>query len=325
MDKVSRTSKRKKVSKNTEKEYVIRKTGQMTILKIMLWCMLGFIFLRGVISCLHPDKTEEINGLITEFKAEFNNTQDRDYEVLSFARNFVNEYLTYEVGGKDSFTNRISPYISERIAGIDDIYDFKNTCNCIYVDAYHIEEISNNQVDVFVRAKVEYNLQVKNEDDTYSAVVKVKEVELRVPIYVGKNGYTVEDIPVYVNDIMKDTSYRINEITLEEIDSVPYKEAVQNFLSAYYGSEQSVLDYFVNAGADSTKFKCLGGTFEFNKIDDLAAYKKEKGILCIVSFKIMDTINGTTVRQRLNLELVNSQNRLYVSDYSTKTINLEEE
>lgn len=319
-------SKRKNASKDTEKAYIMKKTRQMNTLKIILWCMLGFIFLRGVVSCFNQDKTTEIKRLIADFKQEFSSTQDRDYEALAFAQNFVSEYLTYEVGGREAFVSRIRPYVSNKVAEIEDIYDFKNSCNVIYVEAYKLENTSKNQVDVFVRAKVQYNLQVLNEDNsTYRTSVKVKEVKLRVPIYVGEYGYTVEDLPVYVSDSMSDTSYEAVGVNLEEVDSAPYEEAVENFLSAYYGSEQSVLDYFVSSEADVTKFKCLGGTFELNKIDDIATYKKGKSILCIVSFKVTDTVNGTSVRQRFNLELVSNQKRLYVSDYSTKTMNLEEE
>ena len=96
-----------------DKSYVMKKTRKMHILRTVCWVMLSFVFIRGVISCLHPDKASEINRLIDEFKTEYYATQDTDYEVLGFAENFCMEYLTYDKD-KELFMKRMESYFSRK-------------------------------------------------------------------------------------------------------------------------------------------------------------------------------------------------------------------
>lgn len=311
-----------KAKKRQNSAYEVKTTNRMRVLRIILWCILAFIFIRGLITCLRPNKLTQLDKMISDFKTEFYNTQDTDYELLAFARNFITEYLTYDVDGKESFMNRIRPYVSDNISHIEEIYDFKNTCETSHVEAYKIEKVSASQADVFVKAKIKYTIQEENKDgEIVNTSIKVKDTMLRVPVHIGK-GYIVEDLPVYISDSMLDKNYKTDGIEGEEINAAPYTEAVQNFLKAYYGADQSVLDYFVSTKADSTKFRCLGGMFDFSTLDNIAAYKRHNEILCTVSYKIIDSINHTALTQQMNITLVNSGKRLYVRDYGTKTFNI---
>lgn len=307
-------------SKETDDTYVMKTNNHMKILRIILWVILGFIFIRGVIVCLHPDKTAEINRLISNFKTEFYSTQNRDYEVLGFTENFVQEYLTYEIDGRDSFYNRIAPYVSDRVESMEDIYDFKNACEATAVQAYKIEKVSKSQVDVFVKAKVTYSSQ----DDT-GVSKKIKTIMLRVPVYLSDSGYIVEDLPIFVNDTMKTGDYKYEDCNGEEVDSSKYEKSVINFLKAYYGADQNVVDYYLAADADKSKFYCLGGCFEIQKINDIKAYEEKEGILCTVAFKIADATNGAILCQNLNLLLIHSDGRLYIKDINTRIGNLKED
>lgn len=309
--------KRKTLKKQSEKEYVIKKTTHMKITRCVLWFMLGFIFLRGVISCLHVDKTAEINGLIQDFKSEFYSTKDTSNEILSFAQNFTYEYLTYDVDGKESFINRISPYASKKVVGIENIYDFKSKCEVIYAAAYKTEKISEYQVDVFVRATIKYTIYDVQEDNSTNIVNRLKEVVVRVPVSVGKKGYAIEDLPVFVNDTMFDESNCTSTCPGSEIDSEQYEETVKNFLKAYCGADQSVLDYF---STDASKFYCLNGSYEFVKLNNLNTFQcEDNSVVCAVTYQIRDVINSAILTQKVSLKIVSSGKRLYVKDITTKS------
>lgn len=320
MKQSKKPSKRKPVKRQSEKEYVIKKTAHMKIARYVLWFMLGFIFLRGVISCLHADKTAEINGLIQDFKSEFYSTKDTSNEILSFAQNFTYEYLTYDVDGKESFISRISPYASKKIVGLENIYDFKSKCEVLYAAAYRTEEISEYQVDVFVRATVKYTIYDVQEDNSTEIVNRLKEVIVCVPVNVGSRGYAVEDLPVFVNDMMLDEANCTNEQPGSEIDSEPYEETVKNFLKAYCGADQSVLDYFISTDADVSKFYCLNGSYELVKVNSINTFQcEDNSVICAVTYQIKDVINSAVLTQKVSLKIISSGKRLYVKDIMTKS------
>ncbi len=309
--------KKSKPAKNKQaKSYVMKTTRKMLILRVVLWVAIGFIFLRGVISCIRPNKASELNQIIDQFKTEYYGTKDTNYETLGFAENFCMEYLTYDKD-KEQFGKRISPYFSKKV-NIEEIYDFNNICEATDVHAYKIDEISKNQVDVYVHCQVMYTFQ-----DTKTR----KEVILKVPVYVGESGYIIEDIPMYINDSMYDGQYEA-DVTFDggkSIDPEPYETTITSFLTAYYNSDQNAVNYILSADADARKFRCLGNLYSFTKLDNLQTFDISHGkILCLVSFKITDTSSGAIILQNINVTLTDDGKRLYVKDMNTKIINLED-
>ena len=94
--KTEKEKKPKKEKKPHDDAYVLKKNTVMRILRIALWVMLIFVFIRGLVDIFKPDNDQEVKQLIRDFKEDFSEFSNQNAEVMSFAQNFVREYLTYD-------------------------------------------------------------------------------------------------------------------------------------------------------------------------------------------------------------------------------------
>ncbi len=305
--------------------YVVKKNTGMKVLRIILWMMLIFIFVRGIVTILKPDKEEEVARLIREFKADYSDFSNQNNEIMAFAQNFAREYLTYEVKGEDDYKVRLAPYVSANFLNAS-VNDFKGTASAVYVQAYRVEDYSDAQKDVYVLAEVEYSSRKLDADgQTYVTESKKDYITLCVPVYISKEQtYVVENIPLMVSDSIS-AEYTVQDYygsALEESKVVAVKTAVENFLKAYYEQDESVLNYYLAAEADRQKFQCLQGRFSFEGIDSLKCYQDESGdIICLVEFKIQDINNEVKLLQKINLSIRESGGKYYIESMGTRTGN----
>ncbi|MFR3628731.1 MAG: conjugal transfer protein [Lachnospiraceae bacterium] len=316
-----KTKEKKVVKKEKDDTYVMKKNTGMKILRALLWIILFFIFFRGVIQIIKPDKVSEISKIINEFKEEQKNNGDHEEELMRYAQDFVKEYLTYTKSGEEEFKKRISPYVSKRVLNISGIYGFRSNAKATYVDAYRKEKYAENIYDVFVAAEVQYDLM----DAATGETLEIKErCTLKVPVVVTDNGYAIEALPVYVTDVRRDTDYNSQESVLgSEIDSEPLKSAVTNFLDAYYSQDQSMINYLLAAGADQNKFIGLSKRYTFQKLESIRSYMPVgNDIICLLKVKIQDTVNEEIIYQEYNITMVKEGDRYYIKDMNSKISNI---
>lgn len=323
----------KKPKKPKTEEYVLKKNTGMKALRIVLWTMLVFVFFKGIVSIFQKeDGIDEVNAIINNFRQEFSSVKDENEELLSFAQNFGREYLTYRVGEKDDYIDRIREYASSTVYNNSSLVDFKASAVCTYINAYRKEEYAAGQYDVYVYAIVEYEKQILNEDgQNYTAEVTQAETTMIVPVYASAGRYMVEDIPLFVADSVADDSYTAQSgysggATLTDATKV---EAVQtsiiNFLTAYYTAEQSVIDYYLASTADRSSFVGLNGRYSFEYLDSIKCYQNADGsILAVACFVIKDTVNEAQLYQEFNVLLKEDQasGRYYILDMNTKIKNI---
>ncbi len=306
--------------------YVMKKNAMMRFLRVVLWVMLAFVFVRGVVSCLQRDSAQEARQIIHDFRDEFASYKDDSEELMGFSQNFAREYLTYERRREDDYARRIRPYVS------DDLYsqaasltDFQGKATAVYVKAYRKESYSEDQYDVFVLADVAYEPAEKNgkeaETETEGSI-RNRTVTLKVPVYTENGKYVVEGIPMIVNDSMKITGYSAPAFmgtAITDGRSGLIEEAVTSFLSAYYEQDQNVIEYYLTRSADRAKFRGLSGRYGFDKLEQIRCYETENGILCLVDFRVTDAENGSHLLQSVNLSVMADGNRYYIQDMNTKT------
>jgi hypothetical protein len=312
---------KKPVKKEKDDSYVMKKNTGMRILRVIFWLMLFFVFFRGVMQIIKPDKASEITRIINDFKEEQKNSGDHSDELMRFAQDFAKEYLTYTKSGEEDFKARISPYVSKRVLNLPGIYGFHNNATATYVDAYRKEKYSENIYDVFVEAEVQYELI----DPTTVETSKSKDsCTLKVPVVVTDNGYAIEALPLYVTDVRRDTEYNSQEAALgNEIDSEPLKSAVTNFLDAYYSQDQSMINYLLAAGADQNKFIGLSKRYTFQKLEAIRSYMPTgNDIICLLKVKIQDTVNEEVIYQEFNITMVKEGDRYYIKDMNSKISNI---
>lgn len=322
-----------KPKKPKTEEYVLKKNTGMKVLRIVLWVMLIFIFVKGIISIFQKeDGIDEVNAIISNFRQEFASVKDENEELLSFAQNFGREYLTYRVGEKDDYVKRIREYASSVVYNNSSLVDFKANAVCTYINAYRKEEYAAGQYDVYVYAIVEYEKQVLNEDgQTYTTEITQAETTMIVPVYAAAGRYIVEDIPVYVEDsVLIDSAYAQagysgGTAVTDAAKVETIQTSITNFLTSYYEAEQSVIDYYLASTADRSKFAGLNGRYSFEHMDSIRCYQNADGsILAVACFVIKDTVNEAQLYQEFNVLLKEDQasGRYYILDMNTRTKNL---
>lgn len=313
-------------------EYVLKKNTGMRVLRIILWMMLVFIFIKGVISIFQKeDGIDEVNAIISNFRQEFASVKDENEELLSFAQNFCREYLTYRIGEKEDYAERIREYVSGTVYNNGSLVDFKANALCTYINAYRKEEYAPGQYDVYVYAVVEYEKQILNEDgQTYTTDITQAETTMIVPVYVSDGSYIVEDIPFFVEDSVAADSYAEQNYSggtavTDAAKAEAVKTSVSNFLTSYYMAEQSVIDYYLASTADRSKFSGLNGRYRFEYIDNFICYQNTDGsVLAIVCFVITDVQNDAQLYQEFNVLLKEDQasGRYYILDMNTRSKNI---
>ncbi len=306
--------------------YVMKKNTMMKTLRIVLWVILLFVFMRGVVSCLQRDSAREAGQIIQDFREEFAEYKDDSAELMGFAQNFAREYLTYERRREDDYAQRIRPYVSDDVySRAGELTGFQGKAEAAYVQAYRKENYSENQYDIYVLADVAYELEEVAERDgeeIINTTVRNQTVTLKIPIFAENGKYVVEGIPMIVNDSMKMTGYSVPAfsgaaVTDGRVSLVT--EAVTSFLTAYYEQDQNVIEYYLTNDADRTKFSGLSGRYTFHKMEQVKCFETEGNIICLVEFKVADAENGNYLMQSMNLTVVQNGDRYYIRDLNTKT------
>ncbi len=304
----------KKEKKQKERIFKIKNIAPYRVARIVLWVMIGFIFLRGVVEIIKPTDQKKVESTIDNFLKDFSEFKGENEEIMAFAQNFTKEYLTYEEKNEDNFKARIRPYVSDKLYNTQDLLEFKGWSECEYVAAYRKEQYSEHQYDVYVKAQVNYGDRIDN-------------TTLRVPVYAGNGAYIVEGIPMVVEDSMllanySQTEYKGDPVTDAEVTSI--NVSLENFFKAYYEDTADVIEYYLAKDAKKTHFIGLYGRYTFDKINDLKCYHPEgqQDIIAIVSITVKDSDNGNTLQQEFNITITNYDGRYYLKDINTKTQNL---
>ena len=136
----------------------LRKITLLCVGRAILWIMLIFFFVRGVIVTFRPDTLTEAQQVISDFRKELVTEKKLNNEVLSFAQNFVYEYLTYTAGEEKDYKERLKQYITTT-SNVSDTEIYKGAQKAVYVQAYRMDQLDKEHFDVYVLAEVQYVLQ----------------------------------------------------------------------------------------------------------------------------------------------------------------------
>lgn len=304
--------KKKKEKQPRDTTYVLKKNFTMKIFRWVFWFMLVCVFARGAYQIIKPQAADELRQMIKDFEQTQQSQGDAAEEVMDFAQDFAKEYLTYEKGGEQDFRTRINPYISQRLNNAPGIYAFRNNAKAAYVNAYRKEQ-EGEVYNVYVNAEIQYD---KGEDG-----MEYADCTLKIPVVATESGYCITALPMYIQDKRNSDDYTLPQIPLgQEIDTALVSSSIENFLSAYYSQEQSMINYLLTADADRSKFVAIGGRYEFKKVESIKAYQSPEAadILCLLTVRIADTVNQEEISQEYMITLVQETDKYYVKDIDTK-------
>lgn len=327
-----------KIKKVEEKEYIMKKTAHLKVFRIVFWVLLISVFFLGVKSIFKLNTQLDPEEIIKEVKVE-ESKKPKQEEIFSFAENFTRQYVTYTKDGEDSFLARIKPYVSERILETQNIYDFKTASNANYVNAYRLEPYSETQFNVYVTVSASTVSFEEVKDKKKQETIKTPKTfganyTLKVPISITNKSYVVEDLPMIVSDssYYGNKDYEVKLMQSEEVKVDGLEESLMNFLKAYYKEDQTVIDYYLDAGADKTKFCSLIDTaiFNFEKITELKIYQAANGkdYICLVKFNLINKNTKGVILQQFNLivrqDSSKGKQKFYIKDIEPRTNNIKQ-
>ena len=172
----------------------LRKNTLLCVGRAILWIMLIFFFVRGVIVTFRPDTLTEAQQVISDFRKELVTEKKLNNEVLSFAQNFVYEYLTYTAGEEKDYKERLKQYITTT-SNVSDTEIYKGAQKAVYVQAYRMDQLDKEHFDVYVLAEVQYEYYREQEATQESA-----ETRMKVPVLSRDGEMVVDGLPMFVND-----------------------------------------------------------------------------------------------------------------------------
>ena len=302
-----------------------RKNTGMKVLRVVLWVMISFVFVRGIISSLRPDPVSEMQRQTAAFMREVRDSENQSFEIESFAQNFAREYLTYEPGGMDDYISRITPYISGHVT-FSGISNFRNTASASYVNAYRMEPYSQDQYDVYVMAVIDYTARQYIEGAS-TVTAEQDSTYLKIPVRVhGQGRYIVEDHPVFIAPPDRST-HEYTQFYGPEADrdvNAEIERILGNFLPVYYQENQTRIDYFLAPEANREDFKGLDGRYRFARLNNTRSYSDPIGrgsFLSLVEITLEDR-NGQQLIQRFNILIRRQEERYYIVGMDTKTVDL---
>lgn len=306
---------------NKENVYGLKKSRSLVFLRAVVWIMLIFVFIKGVIVSLRPDPTKNVNDIIKKFQTNLEEYQNTDSEVFAFAQNFIAEYMTYEKGKEEDYKNRLSFYASEDVYTSKYEFPEGSSSTCLYAGAYRQEKYEN-KLAVYVLANIEYKFTEVSEDNVIIEKTDRETMKFKVPLTVIDEKYIVDNFPVVISDNIKIQDFKkeddeINAIECPKELQDSIELSVTNFFKAYYEEHQNVIDYYLAPEADHNKFLGLNGAVTLESIDKVKAYyenqEQSTDFIVMVSLSVRYK-NNTVMKQNYILKTVYKDKQYYIVD-----------
>ncbi|MFT8352891.1 conjugal transfer protein [Clostridium saccharoperbutylacetonicum] len=302
---------------------LLSKTTVSKCVKLLLWIAFAFVFIRGTFTLVRADPVKDMQNQEKIFKKQISETNVLENRAFSFAQNFAKDYMTHIPKDEESYKSRLSKYMTSNLMNNIKFNDNDYTI-VLYSEAYDIKQYSEKQFDVYVYLRVQYRTpKTTLQLDASQYAISEDDMYLDVPI-AYTDDFVVEDMPVVVAGPGKgyvDTKYYNGDSADMEISKNVEKDLNQ-FFKAYYEQNQTQIDYFLSLDEGYT-VKALNGRYTFDKIDKIATYNtNSKNVyLAIVEFKVKD-VNGTELVQKFNVKLTMKNDKYYINQLNTRSINI---
>lgn len=311
----------KKEKRPKDHSAILKKNTLLRFGRTALWIMLVFFFLKGLAVTFKPDTLSEAQALIDEFNLQLEERKEVNNQVAAFAQNFVYEYLTYDAGQEKDYKERLQRYLVNP-GNLSDLEIYRGSAQALYVQAYKQEQCGEHSWDVYVLAEAEYKVYQDKEEQTMRSQTCV-----RVPVFIQNGSMAVDGLPMFVNDSVLLKEYEPQEYIGTAADAQTTQEAstaAVNFLTAYYGQDASVIEYYLSQSADRSKFMGLEGRYTFEQLHHFKCYQEpgQEEMVCIADFKIADEVNQAKLQQKLRIDMMKgSDGKYYVNAMMPRTGN----
>lgn len=330
---------REQTSQKPDKLAKIKTDSNLNAIRVLLWIILGFIFLRGVFNIVAATPAEELQEQQTQFLAKLDTDSAKQLQVSSFAEAFAQSYCTYERGKKDDYELRLTNYAEKDV--VSDIVrgnTFVDEAAATFVKALDCKQISNTQFDVTVAVDIMYTLYptptsgntVSFEDSTSGTVeglldgsnysinpfVQSQRLYYKIPVYFKEGRCAIEAPPIAtaaptVAAVQKnEVSSQLVSITDNQQKS-EVNQLVNDFVRSLFEESQSKINYFL---ADTkADIRGLNTSLKLESVSEIQLLQDTNGeIFANVVIKVSD-VNGSIFTQKFSLDIIKKDRYLIQS------------
>lgn len=287
----------------------IKTTSVQKIGRTVLWIVITFVMFKGLVSIIKPSQADKVVDQVNQTINVSTNESNALSEAAAFAEAFTREYFTYKKGQGEEYKNRLLNYMHP--VALSQINTSINAdIDAISAIALTKEKVDNNKFNIELDVKVRYSSN------------SVKDIFVRVPIIAKDKKYSVDDLPFIIQK--RETA----DIEIQHYDgnlvdtsvSKSIEEMLNNFFKVYTEGSRGEINYYLSD--PSQTINGLGKAFKFKSLIDLKVYKDGDKYLAIVPYLIQDNESGQEIKQNVHMTIVNKDNRYYIEDIDTRTVNI---
>lgn len=308
----------------------MRDIRQIYALRLLLWTILLFVFLRGLAAIAFPADIERLYNELSQTITAVDNRTIPMQEAIAFAESFAMEFFTYKAGGGEDYKKRMGSYCNSRlISDMCDGISLRGSARAVYASAIEVVPYSDTQQDITVLVVTDYTTEqptmVDGREELQQVMVAAT-AYLTVPVYLSPSGYLVEDMPMITAPPPIATDYELREFTGIACDDQTKQQVsimLGDFFQTLYSEGQQRIDYYLTDDANKQHLREIQGTMRFSRVEAVSVYNGAipGDYLAIVLLRLED-ISGTPVKQRMNVSLSSSGSRLYVRDINLRSHNI---
>ena len=305
------------ISKGEIKEETsqIKTDMSMKVGRVILWLVILFLLLRGIVSILAPSSEVRLEKIVDRYSTDAKLRETVQVGAAAFAEDFAYEYYTFSGEFNSDYGQRLKRYLARSLE-IKSPESGKYQMNVELSKTFAIYYRSQTDFDVDVHLQVIYNPLAEGLEK------EQKDIYIRVPISVDKKGnYAVTSLPEYIPQVKSASitpvdTYKGKQIDSDEIQRI--KETLGSFFTAYYSGTANEISYYLTP--DSNVRGTAAGMVKFSKIDYATVYKDEQSSDYLVDTELTVLDNNQEMKQRLFLRLQYTKGHYYVKSISTRPI-----
>ena len=169
----------KTVFPKEEKETKLKSAAPSTVLRFLLWGILIFLLIRGIVSIFTADsidkQREKVEGFITQTEQE----EAGKARAMSFTEEFLQEYFTYDAQNDGNYEKKMQSYLAK---GLILHTPSDKEIKPLQVKAVQASYTVDDIINVEAIAMVKY-------------AQKTKILTLLLPVYVENRGCVAAGLP----------------------------------------------------------------------------------------------------------------------------------
>lgn len=279
----------------------IKRAGR-SVLRLIVWLLLGFVFFRGVISFL-PQPPARAAEPQAEVKQSAEPAGLRAIPAL-----FAREFLTWEPGAASDRAERLRPYLApgiDRQAGWEPA---ENDGGQRVEDShvYEIVSVSPTRWRVVIAARV---VSFRSNGKERQAM-PARTVYLSVPVGKTEGGWVVYDFPTLLPE---PTPTAFDEPLFYGKESSDTGGRVKTLLTDYFRAYLSggELAYYLVPGK---QIRSMNPGWTFQQVARVRLVAADNGVWALADVAVVDASSGTRYLYRYTLQVVERDGRWLIAD-----------